>query len=75
MSEAMAKWPSLTQHASASIEEMTEVVSGFARIDHGRGARTGLPEVIFGEGKTTAQVRVGLEGHDAIRASTLDMIS
>merc|ERR1719231_1266303 len=36
---------------------MAEVVEGFARIDHGRGARTGLPEVIFGEGKTTPQIR------------------
>ena len=80
VAEAVERWPSITQHASASIEEMTgamvvafyvcgfyvlsgrrdvqlsrsdraclpthtEVVEGFARIDHGRGARTGLPEV------------------------------
>lgn len=29
---------------------------GFARLDTGRAARTGDPEVIYGEGKTTAQV-------------------
>jgi NCAIR mutase (PurE)-related protein len=29
---------------------------GFARLDHHRGLRTGDPEVIYAEGKTTAQV-------------------
>ncbi|HBR55964.1 MAG TPA: nickel pincer cofactor biosynthesis protein LarB [Blastocatellia bacterium] len=29
---------------------------GFARVDHGRAARQGFPEVIFGEGKSPAQV-------------------
>jgi pyridinium-3,5-biscarboxylic acid mononucleotide synthase len=29
---------------------------GFARVDHHRSARKGFPEVIFGEGKTPAQV-------------------
>ena len=29
---------------------------GFARVDHGRGARQGFPEVIFGQGKTRAQI-------------------
>ncbi|MEO7424771.1 MAG: hypothetical protein ABI036_06260, partial [Fibrobacteria bacterium] len=29
---------------------------GFARVDHGREARTGFPEVIFGEGKTRQQI-------------------
>jgi len=29
---------------------------GFARVDHHRAARKGFPEVIFGEGKTPAQV-------------------
>jgi NCAIR mutase (PurE)-related protein len=29
---------------------------GFARVDHHRGLRTGVPEVIFGEGKTPEQV-------------------
>ncbi|HCC71589.1 MAG TPA: nickel pincer cofactor biosynthesis protein LarB [Bacteroidales bacterium] len=30
---------------------------GFARIDHHREIRTGYPEIVFCEGKTTAQVR------------------
>jgi hypothetical protein len=29
---------------------------GFAKLDHHRALRTGMPEVIFGAGKTTAQV-------------------
>jgi NCAIR mutase (PurE)-related protein len=29
---------------------------GFAKIDHHRGLRAGMPEVIFGEGKTPAQM-------------------
>src|SRR5687767_15952081 len=29
---------------------------GFARVDHSRAARQGFPEVVFGEGKTRAQV-------------------
>ncbi|HSP92466.1 MAG TPA: hypothetical protein VLN08_16245, partial [Vicinamibacterales bacterium] len=29
---------------------------GFARVDHDRAARKGFPEVIFGQGKTPAQV-------------------
>jgi NCAIR mutase (PurE)-related protein len=29
---------------------------GFAKLDHHRSLRTGMPEVIFAEGKTTAQV-------------------
>ncbi|HKP94898.1 MAG TPA: nickel pincer cofactor biosynthesis protein LarB [Fibrobacteria bacterium] len=29
---------------------------GFARVDHGREARKGFPEVVFGEGKTREQI-------------------
>jgi len=29
---------------------------GYARVDHGRSARQGFPEVIFGQGKTPAQI-------------------
>src|SRR5499433_564697 len=31
---------------------------GFARIDHHRSLRQGVPEVIYGEGKTVEQVRI-----------------
>ncbi len=41
---------------------------GFARVDHHRAARKGFPEVVFGEGKTPAQVaaiaeRIVAHGH------------
>ena len=62
--EALSTRPS-THEASASIEDMTETVSEFARIDHGRARRTGLPEVIYGEGKTVPQlVRIFQVMHD-----------
>jgi NCAIR mutase (PurE)-related protein len=31
-------------------------IDGFAKIDHQRGARTGLPEVVFGQGKATHHI-------------------
>ena len=34
---------------------------GFARLDHHRLLRTGVPEVIFGQGKTPAQVAAIVE--------------
>ena len=46
-----------SQERSASLQEMTEVISDYARIDHGRMKRTGLPEVIYAEGKTDEQIR------------------
>jgi NCAIR mutase (PurE)-related protein len=45
--------------------------AGFARIDHHRGLRLGIPEVIYAEGKTPAQVaeifaRMAGHGHDVL---------
>lgn len=37
----------------SSTEEFENI--GFARVDHGRAARQGFPEVIFGQGKTREQ--------------------
>jgi pyridinium-3,5-biscarboxylic acid mononucleotide synthase len=37
--------------AAGSVENL-----GFARLDHGREARKGFPEVVFGEGKTREQI-------------------
>lgn len=45
------------QEKSASLEEMTEIIAGYARIDHGRQKRTGLPEVVYAEGKSADQIR------------------
>jgi NCAIR mutase (PurE)-related protein len=44
---------------------------GFARIDHHRAIRQGMPEVIFGEGKTPSQVadiaeRIVARGHNLL---------
>jgi pyridinium-3,5-biscarboxylic acid mononucleotide synthase len=38
-----------------------EDVGGFARLDHHRGVRQGMPEVVLAEGKTTEQVVAILE--------------
>src|ERR1700684_1592039 len=45
--------------------------AGFARIDHHRGLRLGIPEVIYAEGKTPEQVaeifaRMVAHGHDVL---------
>lgn len=44
---------------------------GFAKVDHHRHLRTGVPEVVFGEGKTAEQIariveRIHQAGHTAI---------
>jgi len=43
---------------------------GFARVDHQRTARKGFPEVVFGEGKTPAQV-AAIAGRIVGRGQTL----
>lgn len=42
----------LAEGRAPSVEDL-----GFARIDHGREARKGFPEVVFAPGKTQAQIR------------------
>eukprot|EP00968_Pinguiococcus_pyrenoidosus_P010482 scaffold831_cov268-Pinguiococcus_pyrenoidosus.AAC.1 len=37
-------------------DPLFELVGNFARLDHMRSARTGFPEVIFGEGKTKQHI-------------------
>ena len=41
--------------------ELADGDLGFAVVDHDRGRRTGVPEVIYGPGKTAVQLRVLLE--------------
>jgi len=43
---------------------------GFARVDHHRAARKGFPEVVFGQGKTPAQV-AAIAGRIAAHGQTL----
>jgi hypothetical protein len=38
-----------------------KVLESFANLDHDRSARTGFPEAVFAEGKTTEQVAAILE--------------
>lgn len=49
---------------------------GYARVDHHRALRTGYPEVIYGPGKTAAQIAGIFErlmaGHDRILATRCD---
>jgi NCAIR mutase (PurE)-related protein len=51
MSAADAERVALAELAGAAIEDLA-----FARVDHTRARRQGFPEVIFGQGKTAAQI-------------------
>ena len=42
--------------AAEQIKNLSYEDIGFARVDHARAERQGFPEVIFGEGKTSAQI-------------------
>jgi pyridinium-3,5-biscarboxylic acid mononucleotide synthase len=42
--------------AIARINKLAYEDIGYARVDHGRASRQGFPEVIFGQGKTSAQI-------------------
>jgi NCAIR mutase (PurE)-related protein len=45
-----------THEAARRLKEFHYEDIGYARVDHSRAARQGFPEVVFGEGKTRAQV-------------------
>ncbi|MBK8147076.1 MAG: nickel pincer cofactor biosynthesis protein LarB [Acidobacteria bacterium] len=42
--------------AAQRIKDLSFEDIGYARVDHARESRQGFPEVIFGQGKTTAQI-------------------
>jgi NCAIR mutase (PurE)-related protein len=42
--------------AAQAIRDLSFQDLGYARVDHARAARQGFPEVIFGQGKTAAQI-------------------
>jgi NCAIR mutase (PurE)-related protein len=42
--------------AVARIKNLAYEDIGYARVDHGRASRQGFPEVIFGQGKSSAQI-------------------
>src|SRR5215472_1691503 len=45
-----------TREAAQRIRDLHFEDIGFARVDHSRASRQGFPEVVFGPGKTRAQV-------------------
>jgi NCAIR mutase (PurE)-related protein len=49
------------EDALANLRDLPYEDLGFARLDHHRTLRTGVPEVIFGQGKTPAQVAAIIE--------------
>ena len=44
------------EHAVDSLRDLPFEDLGFAKVDHHRGVRHGMPEVILGKGKTVDQV-------------------
>ncbi len=44
------------REAAEQIKNLSFEDIGYARVDHGRAARQGFPEVIFGEGKSSVQI-------------------
>jgi NCAIR mutase (PurE)-related protein len=48
--------PSAAERAILDLTGATFEDLGFARVDHGRAARQGFPEVVYGQGKTPDQV-------------------
>ena len=57
LEKAVASLAPRNVEASSSVEEMTEIVGNIARIDYGRAKRTGLPEVVYAEGKTVEHIK------------------
>src|SRR6267378_1544868 len=45
-----------TREAAAHIQNLYYEDLGYARVDHSRATRQGFPEVVFGQGKTRAQI-------------------
>lgn len=44
------------EEAAQKLKDLSFEDIGYARVDHGRAARQGFPEVIFGQGKTSEQI-------------------
>ncbi len=56
-----------TSEAAEQLKNLSYEDIGYARIDHARNERQGFPEVIFGQGKTRAQI-VGIFEKLAVRS-------
>ena len=73
---AVARGETTVADATAALRDLPFQDLGFARVDTHRAVRTGLPEVIYGPGKTPAQI-VGIfrtlhEAHDHVLATRCD---
>lgn len=60
--EAVHRGELSPDEAAAKLKVLPFADLGFARIDHHRELRNGLPEVVFGEGKTAEQI-ASIAGH------------
>ncbi len=63
-----------TEQALEQLKHLPFEDLGFAKIDHHRALRQGYAEVIFGKGKTPAQVAGIVRGMLAIRASSSNIL-
>ena len=54
--ERVARGDLSVEEGMAALGRLEVEALGFARVDHHRGVRCGFPEVIFGQGKTPAQI-------------------
>ncbi len=54
--DAVSKGEVSADAAAEQIKNLSFEDVGYAKIDHGRSARQGFPEVIFGQGKTREQI-------------------
>jgi len=54
--DALASGSLTPDAATEQIKRLSYEDVGYAKIDHGRAARQGFPEVVFGQGKTKEQV-------------------
>ncbi len=59
-----------THEAARRLKDLPFEDIGYARVDHHRATRQGFPEVVFGEGKTRAQI-VGIVERLAIRSPNI----
>jgi len=79
--EAVARGETTAEQAALRVHDYVQVLPyedlGFARLDHHRALRQGFPEVIFGAGKSPAQiadiaVRLSAHGQDVLITRTTE---
>lgn len=71
MLEQVAKGTITIDEAILALKEAPFEDLGFAKLDHHRGLRQGIPEVIYGAGKTTEQIIKIIENMQAHEQKTI----